>query len=679
MLVEALARMTEEETLQTKRLESLHLETESATLVLGTRKKEVAELDSRLTELQRQTASLEAQLAEQADTEQKLATVRETLDSLNQKTTEQQALLAQLLSDKESTEAATAQMKADMEADRQQFESTRAGLETATRELQRSRTERAQLDAKTVDVRSEIQVLTTSLAVKKSEIGSAERTLESLYGRVAAANERLAELEKIEERLQQALVSLKAAEKQRDAEEKKLVDLEMQRETLRREVITVAEQEKLGRSRLEDHTRRLESGEAQLQEVQQKADALTAQINTQEVELVQLERKLQATIDEEKAIRAGMPELNAEMTAAQATLQTLLGQRSEAESLALNLAKEAANTQKKLAELAEQSAALVEEKARRERELADLQHAIENQEQSIQKVLDAGTTAGQKLNELQTRIQEHEKLLADASEKHELYLKQLHEEEAGLSASIEALRKQHSSHESFVLEAQARLLETENRMQSLTQSGDRILSLHEATSQAEARRRDAEARLSQFSELELSLQVRLNSLQETVKKENQRLDQLRHEREEVETDVQKSLDKASRDAEDVKKKLANEIRAEEALLVSRMKERNRELLEKHEELKHKLSSSTEEQTIIFFAGDVIKRLDLVENLIQRYEREPNPAGSCSNCAPCGLPLRTSWPSMVSPSSRSAPTRKWTLPCASASRWWKTGAAPGRPA
>jgi molecular chaperone GrpE (heat shock protein) len=60
--------------------------------------------------------------------------------------------------------------------------------------------------------------------------------------------------------------------------------------------------------------------------------------------------------------------------------------------------------------------------------------------------------------------------------------------------------------------------------------------------------------------------------------------------------------------------------------VSRMKERNRELLEKHEELKNKLSSNTEEQTVIFFAGDVIKRLDLLDNLIQRYEREPASAG-----------------------------------------------------
>ena len=61
----------------------------------------------------------------------------------------------------------------------------------------------------------------------------------------------------------------------------------------------------------------------------------------------------------------------------------------------------------------------------------------------------------------------------------------------------------------------------------------------------------------------------------------------------METEVQKSLDKASRDAEEIKKGL---------------------------------SSSTEEQTVIFFAGDVIKRLDLIDNLIQRYDREPASTG-----------------------------------------------------
>ncbi|MEZ0390035.1 MAG: nucleotide exchange factor GrpE, partial [Verrucomicrobium sp.] len=506
-------------------------------------------------------------------------------------------------------------------SDRRQIDTTKNDLDIATRELQRTRTERAQLETKAVDVRSEIQMLNTTLAVKKSEIGSAERTLESLYSRVAAANERLAEVEKLEDRVQLALSSLKTAEKQRDVEEKNLVDLEVQRETLRREVITLGEQEKLGRSKLEDLTRRAEKDEARLQSVQQKTDALATEVNAKESQLVQLERNLQATIDEEKAIRAGMPELNAEMTTAHAALHELLGRRSQAESEALNLAKDVSNAEKKLAELDQQSNEILEEKARREREIADLQTALESQESSIQKVLDDGLTAGKRLEELKAAIQEHEQLHLSSTQKHDQLLKQLRDEEAGIMSSIEALQRQHGERETNLVEVQSRLSEAEKLCNSLVQSGDRIVSLQEATSQAEARRRDAESRLSQFAELELSLQVRLNSLQDTVRKETHRLDQLRQEREQVETQVQKNLDKASRDAEEVKKQLSEEIQAEEVKLIAQLKQRNSELIQKHDELKKGITDKTDEQTVIFFAGDVIKRLDLIDNLIQRYAKD----------------------------------------------------------
>ncbi|HCN78564.1 MAG TPA: hypothetical protein DIT13_15385, partial [Verrucomicrobiales bacterium] len=189
-----------------------------------------------------------------------------------------------------------------------------------------------------------------------------------------------------------------------------------------------------------------------------------------------------------------------------------------------------------------------------------------------------------------------------------------------------------------------------------TQVGGQILTLGAAFASLQARQAETSKSLREASERELAAQVKLNTLQETLNRETARAEKLKHERAAAEAALKSLQDEAERHsaahaareserqrtledlddlilgqgsrAERLKAEIKDleERRAEFAQIEARLQNwqdieaRLRgqliELEEKHEILRHGLGS--DESTVIMFANDIIKRLDLVDALMSRY-------------------------------------------------------------
>jgi hypothetical protein len=142
----------------------------------------------------------------------------------------------------------------------------------------------------------------------------------------------------------------------------------------------------------------------------------------------------------------------------------------------------------------------------------------------------------------------------------------------------------------------------------------------------ESREQEVSRHLQEVAEQELSTQVKLNSLDEEIAREQQRLDLIRRERAHEEQEHRIMVESCARELEEARHHLAEQMKREESAQALRLKERIQELEEKHETLRTSLSASIDEKTVIVFAGDIIKRIDLVDILIQRF------SGSGTNTA-----------------------------------------------
>ncbi|MCB1212224.1 MAG: nucleotide exchange factor GrpE, partial [Verrucomicrobiales bacterium] len=176
-------------------------------------------------------------------------------------------------------------------------------------------------------------------------------------------------------------------------------------------------------------------------------------------------------------------------------------------------------------------------------------------------------------------------------------------------------------------------------------------------------RAESDRSLREAAEQELSLQVKINSLQESLNRETARIEQTRKDRtlaerefktfsealekemaklrqqdeqakarmQEVEQRLLKLTAEAEK-AETQRQRIAAEVeslqdrREEFAQAEAQLKKWNEiekrlrgqleELEEKHDMLRRGLP--TEEATVVMFANDIIKRIDLIDALIQRY-------------------------------------------------------------
>ena len=367
--------------------------------------------------------------------------------------------------------------------------------------------------------------------------------------------------------------------------------------------------------------KRSQAEEARLQEALKKIEKAIADNAALDAKKAEIERTLQATKDEEKALRAGMPGLNVEMAAAQTALQALLSQRSSAESHALKCQADAASATKQWEDAKSQAATLVASNAKLSAQLQDLQQKIAQKEAAL-KTAESESAAAQKgVAALQEREAQATKRVDELARR----VESLQKEDETLSSTLSQKKEQIQAGESSLEGLQKKLAATETRYAEFMTLGGQAQTLSEALAKLEIRHRDTTKAVSEVAEQELTHQVKLTGLHESIKKESERLDQVRTLREREEAERHQALEKAQRDFDAAREKLTADFAKDEAALTNRVKGRVEELEEKHDYLRKSLTGKTDEDTVVMFAHDLIKRIDLIDILIQKYSG-PNGVG-----------------------------------------------------
>jgi DNA repair exonuclease SbcCD ATPase subunit len=210
---------------------------------------------------------------------------------------------------------------------------------------------------------------------------------------------------------------------------------------------------------------------------------------------------------------------------------------------------------------------------------------------------------------------------------------------------------------------QGKIEDHQTRLSDYIHSGGKILSLAAAVSQLESRQSEVSKAIRTASEEDLAIQVKLNAAQEALNRETVRADQARKDREAAEaefrqfsTEIQKQagvlqnyemeqkkriaeLEKRINDHSAMEQRLVTQVeqtktalaalegqRAEMAQaeaqlkhwqeIETRLRGQLGELEEKHEIMRRGLP--LEEATVVMFATDIIKRIDLIDALTERY-------------------------------------------------------------
>jgi chromosome segregation ATPase len=205
-------------------------------------------------------------------------------------------------------------------------------------------------------------------------------------------------------------------------------------------------------------------------------------------------------------------------------------------------------------------------------------------------------------------------------------LDELRRDEESLSGNIVQKREQLKNIETAFDEAKKNLAVNETRLAEFLNSGPRVLSLSQAIAELETRHRETSKSIGQAAEQELALQVKHNSLTESNKKEAQRAEQFRMETVIEEEKLRRVVEKTRDETEGARKQLMEKLQHEEVELSARVKSRVSELQEKHEMLRHTLALGADETTVIMFANDLIKRIDLIDILIKRYSAQGTGGG-----------------------------------------------------
>lgn len=323
-------------------------------------------------------------------------------------------------------------------------------------------------------------------------------------------------------------------------------------------------------------------------------------------------------------------------------------------------------------EVNEGNVAAKAEKERLDRELEALRSAVtalradevqlRGVEEQLAKLMEAKKNAEEEMKaveQLAEQRAEREKALADAvreleavtergvlakaeRDQVELELAALREKVEGVRMDEQRLAKQVGTQRSdlhaagVALEAlRQKLTLMEGQASEFTRSGGELVSVGEALMAMKARKEETQKSLKDAGEKELELQVRLGALQEAINRETARAERALKERVDVEEEFRVFAEKAQAEAQKLREERAALVKAVEELKVkkaefaeaeaqmkrwaqieARLRGQLEELEEKHEVMRAGLK--VDEATVLMFAGDLIKRLDLIDSLRQRY-------------------------------------------------------------
>lgn len=674
------ARLREERADHEKRLPGLRVELEKTQSDIALKAKDLAATETRCNTLAQQVVDFESRLIELKNAEATLAKTQAEITRLSGERETLNTFVSTLLTQRDDHEKILPGLKADVEILRTELQTLAQDKKNTSSALEKAQTERnaaaeqaatlraeaATLDKLLQDKRSNLE---TETKTKLAEANQAEAKLRELTARVIAGEKRVQELSEIEKTLQIARQALQDNEKQRLTEEKSVSELTRQQDKLRKDITLLDDGLKAGQVQLADLSKKAKAEEARLNDLSARAEKAAAALQTAESKRQEAETAVTKARDEEKNLRKGIPTLTTEMAGLQAALAVLTRDRDEASQYVTRLNVTSENSNRKISELQQQISQLEEAQRIREERVMKVQTDVDNEVARFKAAQEQTRTA-------ETALQELERQVKEARQKADAVRTQVQNQEAELSARLdrvqslkvdeERLSKDLASRQQDIQQAsdafaemQEKISTEESRVRDYTHVGGQILSLGAALASLETRQAETAKSLREAAERELALQVKINALQETFNRESAKVEELKKSRATLEKDLASYTENSQKQAASLqaleaeqKKRLAGldaqlheqtslseRIKAElsglhdrraefaqaEAQLrhwqeiEARLRGQLLELEEKHEIMRRGLS--TEESTVVMFAHDIIKRIDLIDALTARYSSQ----------------------------------------------------------
>jgi chromosome segregation ATPase len=543
------------------------------------------------------------------------------------------------------------------------LERVQADRQAAVEQTESLRAESANLQKLLTEKRGTLEA---EMKTKLAEANQAEARLREITAKVIASEKRVSDLAVAQKQFTESQAALKETESRRQIEEKALADLIRQQERLRKELITLEDGIRAGTGQVNDLTKKIKSEEVRASDASARLEKSTAALQAADAKRAEAEAATAKAREEEKALRRAIPNLNTEMAGLQAALTKLAREREEASQYVTRLNVSTDDGNKRIAALQQQISQL--EEAQRVREERVMKSQVEADQEAARL-----KSAQEKTRAAESALQDIEREVKDIKLKVDATRAQLTGLESDLKARldrVESLKLEEdrllrelterkgsiASLESALAELRDKTHQEEKRVSEFTHIGGQILSFGAALASLQTRQDEAAKNLRDAAERDLALQVKINALQEASNREAARAEEIRQERTRVETEfnvfndiaqkqkaslqvieaeqrkrlseIERQLHAQLSQTELLKNELAmlHDRRAEFAQAESQLKHwqgieaRLRgqllELEEKHEIMRRGLT--TDESTVVMFANDLIKRIDLIDALTSRY-------------------------------------------------------------
>ena len=670
-------RLNDERIDHEKRLPSLREETSKLQMVVAENLKLIATTEVRIKGLTQQAKDLETKIVELNNAEANLEKANLEVIKLRSEKETINDFVANLLAQREEHEAILPCLKADVEVLRtevrtlgQDKQSTAAALEkaqvdrrAASEQAEALRLEAANLDKLLNDKRNNLEAETKT---KLAEANNAEAKLREVIAKVTAAENRALELATVEKQLATAVQACKDSEKLRQTEEIAAAELTSQQEKSRKDLAVMELTIKETNLQIAELTKKLKFEDERQAEALSRTEKANQILQTVETKLQEAELATLKAREEEKNLLKSIPALNTEMAGIQTMLVALSRERDEASQYVTRLNVTTDSSNKKLAELQQQISQLEEAHRLREERLLKAQTEVDAENTRLKAAQDQCRAAESALLEIEREVKE-------ARPKAEAARTQVSNLEGELTERLDRVQtlkqeedrlgKELASRQEALERADATLAETrdqisieQQRVVEFTHVGNQILTLGATLASLTTRQSETNNALREAAERELFLQVKINSLQESCNRDSARAEAAKKERVETESALAEMIDKSQKQSasltalESEQRKRLTEIektlydhvtqtecvklelstlqerRAEFAQaevqlrhwqeIESRLRGQLVELEEKHEIMRRGLPA--DEGTVIMFANDLIKRIDLIDALSARY-------------------------------------------------------------
>ena len=621
-------------------------------------------------ELEAKTLSAEiTALAAQRETRQKeVAAAEARLAEVNQSvqsaTGEFKALQAQkaALGDIEEIRKATAEEAQKLERVRKEATELEALHKTREAELAKAISERQK---ELSEAEGRLKTLTAreaDITRKFSDVSSADTKLKEAGAGLTAVEQQRSALEAQKNAIATAILNLTA--QHRDQEH--YLEQLNERGTAQHKLLqSLATQQ-------EEATARASQTEAAQSEAAAKLATLAKEFAETETKLAERQKALteaEAAIEhasaEEKRLKKELPELKAETAATSAVLARLVAQRDEMERTVTILSADneasecrARDRASRARELESQVQDLAEDARIREEGLQSLQTDVDRETQRLKVAQDGARIAEAALAKLHTDLEMQHKTTETArqeaagfdselsSRSHQV--SELKAETERLHDILAARREDLLNAEKDLAMMEDKVRATEQELLNITLTGGKASTIADALKSLESLHVETQQLVRSAAEQELALQAKINTIQETSVREKQRMEQLKQERAKFEEERAKFEEEQQKRQEEARARIHELQRRERQAQAAaeaackehasleqrvgdlheagtlgdawgeverRVRGQLEELEEKHEILR--LGLNTDEATVMMFANDLIKRIDLIDILIQR--------------------------------------------------------------